>query len=69
MTYTQYLKEEFEYDESKEFIGFDLDDTLCSYTEGDCETGFVGAPILPMVDKLKEYLATQNQQISSRGLS
>ena len=57
MNYKQYITEEFEYDPSQEFIGFDLDNTLAKYSDGDCETGYVGEPILPMVNKLKEFLA------------
>ena len=59
MNYKQYITEEFEYDPSQEFIGFDFDGTLATVlkNEEDYKKGKIGEPIIPMVNKLKEFLA------------
>lgn len=40
----------------EEWIGFDLDGTLCKYTSGDSSNFRIGEPILPMCNMLQRYL-------------
>jgi len=49
-------KKALKYDPAKEWIGVDLDGTLARYTEWKGR-GHIGAPIKPMVDRVKAWLA------------
>lgn len=40
----------------EEWVGFDLDGTLCRYTTGDSSNFRIGEPIKPMCDLLQRYL-------------
>jgi len=41
----------------KPWIGVDLDGTLAVYHDGDSYPDVIGEPVLPMVERVKEWLA------------